>query len=333
MSRSASQTSASSPVTPNPITNDATHRVGSPQVIVMQLIRSIAFLALATLGSILAWAEPIVLFVGIAPQKYLVERIGGEHVEVASIVGEGQSPHTFQVRPRQLGDLSRAAVYFRSWLEFEEGLLRRIEQNYPDIQIVPLTVPEHGVLDGHHHHHSDDPDHVHDETCGLGGFDPHTWLHPGHLDLQATIIANTLSAIRPDLADTFEANRLAFRNDLAATHMELRALLAPLAGQTFYVYHPAFGYFADAYGLEQIGIEEEGKGPGARRLYTLINDMKEGGVTTLFVQPQFSSQEAQAVAQETGVALVELDPLGEDVLANLRAIGAAIATALGGDAE
>ena len=297
----------------------------------MYLLR-IALIALAVTLAVPAYAEPIRVFVGIAPHQYLVERIGGEHVTVSVIVGEGQSPHTFQVRPRQLGDLSKAAVYFRCWLEFEEGLLRRIEQNYPDIRIVALTEIEHGVLDDHHHHAHDDPDHVHDHTCGIGGFDPHTWLHPGHLNLQAQIVASTLSEIRPEFAEEFERNRAAFRDDLAATHMELKEMLAPVVGQTFYVYHPAFAYFAEAYGLEQIGIEHEGKGPGARRLYEIIQTMKARKISTLFVQPQFSTQEARAIAEETGAAIELLDPLAGDLLENLLVIGRAIHTALGGDA-
>jgi len=296
----------------------------------MNYIR-IILLSLTTAFAISSHAEPIRVFTGIAPHKHLVERIGGEHVTVSVIVGEGQSPHTFQVRPRQVGDLSRAAVYFRCWLEFEEGLLRRVEQNYPDIRIVALTEIEHGVLDDHHHHH-DDPDHVHDHTCGIGGFDPHTWLHPGHLLLQAGIVAATLADIRPDLAEVFEANRDAYRDALAEVHGELRELLGPYEGRSFYVYHPAFGYFAEAYGLEQIGIEHEGKSPGARRLYEIIQTMKKREVGTLFVQPQFSTQEARAIAQETGASIELLDPLAEDVLANLRAIGQAIRAALDGNA-
>jgi zinc transport system substrate-binding protein len=296
----------------------------------MQLLRIAHIVALAVVVTA-AHAEPVRVFVGIAPHKHLVESIGGEHVSVSCIVDEGQSPHTFQVRPRQLGDLSRARVYFRSWLEFEEGLLRRIEQNYPEIAIVPLTVAEHGVLDDHHHH-DDDPGHVHDHTCGLGGFDPHTWLHPGHLNLQAEIVRDTLSAIRPELAELFAENYAAFRDDLAAVHMELKDLLEPVAGRTFYVYHPAFAYFAQAYGLEQVGIEQEGKGPGARRLYGIIEAMKAQGVGTLFVQPQYSTQEARAIAQETGAAIETLDPLSENVLANLLVIGRSIRAALDGDA-
>jgi len=294
------------------------------------LISALLISAVLTVCSA-AHAEPIRVFTGIAPHKHLVERIGGEHVAVSVIVGEGQSPHTFQVRPRQLGDLSQAAVYFRCWLEFEEGLLRRVEQNYPEIAIVALTEIEHGVLDDHHHHH-DDPDHVHDHTCGIGGFDPHTWLHPGHLNLQAQIVADTLSKVRPDLADEFEGNRAAFRDDLAAVHMELRELLAPVEGRAFYVYHPAFGYFAEAYNLEQIGIEHEGKGPGARRLYDIIKAMKDQQIGTLFIQPQFSSQEAKAIAEETGATIQTLDPLAEDILANLRVIGQSLRAALDGDA-
>ncbi len=91
-----------------------------------------------------------------------------------------------------------------------------------------------------------------------------------------------------------------------------------------YVFHPAFGYFADAYGLIQVPIEIEGKEPGARQLSKLIDRAKKDRVKVIFVQPQFSARSAEAVAKAIGGVVVPIDDLGRDYLANLESIAAAI---------
>ena len=102
---------------------------------------------------------------------------------------------------------------------------------------------------------------------------------------------------------------------------ELEEILRPLRGEALFVFHPAFGYFADRYGLEQIAIEIEGREPGPRQLEEIIEHAKEQGVRVIFVQPQFSKKSAETVARAIDGAVVPIDPLAYDWLDNLKRIG------------
>ena len=97
-------------------------------------------------------------------------------------------------------------------------------------------------------------------------------------------------------------------------------MLAPCKGKTFYVYHPAFGYFADAYGLKQVSVEIEGKEPTAKQLADLITRAKADGVHVIFVQQQFPRKSAEAIAQEIDGVVIPIDPLSENYVANLEDI-------------
>ena len=118
-------------------------------------------------------------------------------------------------------------------------------------------------------------------------------------------------------------------SDLARVDAELAAALAPLKGRAFYVFHPCLGYFARDYGLTQRSVETGGKSPGARHLKQLIARARADGVKVIFVQPQFPQDAARTVAEKIGGAVVPLDPLARDIIANLRRTAAALKKALG----
>lgn len=107
---------------------------------------------------------------------------------------------------------------------------------------------------------------------------------------------------------------------MRALDSELTTTLEPIAGSAFFVFHPAWGYFADAYGLEQVAIESEGKEPSEAELTRLARLARQRGIRTVFVQPQISGSAARAVAHAVGAELEVLDPLERDVAANLRRV-------------
>jgi len=103
---------------------------------------------------------------------------------------------------------------------------------------------------------------------------------------------------------------------------------ADLAHPRFLVFHPAFGYFASAYGLRQVAIEEEGKAPGPARLAAVIEAAKADGIKVVFVEPQFSSSAARTIASAIGGEVVVIDPLAADWPAGMQAIARAFGEAL-----
>jgi zinc transport system substrate-binding protein len=155
------------------------------------------------------------------------------------------------------------------------------------------------------------------------------WLNPRFAKTLAEETLLALRRLRPESAEFFYDNLAALVANLDELDAELSEVLTPLAGESVYVFHPAFGYFTDAYGLIQVPVEVGGMEPSARELVELTRQAKKEGVRVIFVQPQFASRSAEAIAAEIGGAVVAIDPLSPDYLENLRGIAAEIRRALG----
>ena len=115
----------------------------------------------------------------------------------------------------------------------------------------------------------------------------------------------------------YESHYTEFIAEIDALHKRIKGALEPVKGKKFFVFHPAFGYFADEFDLEQFPIEIEGKEPGARQLARIIEMVREHGVKVIFVQPQFSQSKAKTIADHTGCVVVPIDPLKKDWLSNM----------------
>jgi len=275
-------------------------------------------------------------FCSIAPQEFFVERVGGDLVSVKVLVGPGQSPHMFEPTPRQMTDLAESDVYFAIGLPFEDRLLGRVEELGSGIRVVDTSagIPRRHVEDAHHHDEEDasgegaaSAGSAHDGEHG-GLPDPHTWMNPRFASMQARNICAALKELVPEHVEELDANLSLLLHDLDALDAELTAALGPLAGESIYVFHPAFGYFTDTYGLRQVPIELGGMEPSARELAGLIDHAISEGVRVIFVQPQFSTRSARAIAEEIGGAVVPIDPLSADYMDNLRAIAHEVTEAL-----
>lgn len=266
--------------------------------------------------------------VSIPPQGFVLERLGGERVEVDVLVGPGQSPATYEPTPRQMVGLERADLYVRIGVPFEDTLMQRISSALPDLEIVDMrdgiTLRE---LDQHAH----DADHDHSHSHGR--LDPHLWLDPALLAISAKTVAEALGRHDAESAEIYEANLVALEDDLEALDREIQQTLAPVRGRKMLVFHPAFGYFADAYGLEQIAIEVLGGEPGPRQLQQVIESARAIDVGAVFVQPEFARASARAIAEELQVEVETLDPLARDYLQNMREIAARVLRALDGGEE
>ena len=137
--------------------------------------------------------------------------------------------------------------------------------------------------------------------------------------------------LAPEWKGYFDANLEALVSDLNELDEDLKETLGPLAGESVYVFHPAFGYLTDAYGLVQVPVEMGGTEPSARELVYLTSRARRDGVRVIFVQPQFSRKSAEAIAAEIGGAVVPIDPLSSDYIENLRNIAARMRSALAGE--
>jgi zinc transport system substrate-binding protein len=266
-------------------------------------------------------AAPIEAFVSILPQKYFVERVGGKHVAVSVMVGPGQSPETYEPTPNKLSRLAGARVYFGIGVEFEEVWMKRIASANPDMRIVDMRrgIPAREL---------ERPEGTPAPGAQPGLADPHVWTSPPLAKLMAANIRDALSEIDPAHQAAYDANCEAFAVDLDRLDHDIRVLLKNLSTRKFMVFHPAWGYFADSYGLKQIPIEAGGKEPGARTLAQVIDIGRRERVKVIFVQAQFSRRAAETIAQAIGARVVAVDPLAEDYMNNLRQVARSFAEAM-----
>jgi zinc transport system substrate-binding protein len=176
------------------------------------------------------------------------------------------------------------------------------------------------TINGHLH-----PDHAPTAHVAAGSIDPHIWLSPSRLVIQARTVAATLVRIDPAHASGFQTRLEDLVAELEALDSWIAATLSEHQGRSFLVFHPSWGYFADDYGLRQIAIETEGKPPSDAELTEIQHLAKASDISVVFVQPQIAGREARAVADALGAELATLDPLTSDVRATLRRATEAIA--------
>ncbi len=263
------------------------------------------------------------VMVSILPQKYFVERVGGAHVRVTVMVGPGADPHTYEPKPEQLRALSRSQVYFRIGLPFEAAWMDKFAAANPRMRIVDTSQGIERMPMLAHHHEGEGA-----EEAGDEGLDPHIWLSPRLVKVQAQAIYQALADLDPAHRDEYRANLEAFLTDLDALDREIQDLLRDVPRRKFMVFHPSWGYFARDYGLEMVPIEVEGQEPSAAELADLIQEAREEGITVVFAQPEFSTRSAEVIAREIGGRVVLVSPLAEDWLENLHRTAQALAEAL-----
>ncbi len=277
-----------------------------------------------------AFADRLPVFVSIVPQKYFVQRIGGNLVDVQVVVQPGADPHTYEPKPSQMMAMSKSKIYFAIGVPFEKTWLEKFSAINPAMLIVHTDQGIEKIAMAADAHHGDDEhwekhentasegqhEEQHDHDHGV--MDPHTWLSPPLVKIQAEHILDALVKVDPANAGTYNANFKEFAAQIDAIDAEFRRIFAGKQGMEFMVFHPAWGYFARTYGLKQVPVEIEGKEPKPGQLKDLIESARAHNIKVIFVQPQFSSKSAVMVARAIGGEVVVADPLAPDWAANLR---------------
>ena len=280
--------------------------------------------------------EKVQVFVSILPQKYFVERIAGDLAEVSVLVTPGKSPATYSPTPDQVRKLAESRVYFRIGVSFENGFMHKIASIAPDTRVVDTRkgillrdMEDHIHEQDHHDAHARVHDGKDDGHADMGaGKDPHIWMSPLRVKQQAATMADALVFLAPEHESRFRENYDAFARDLDRLHERLKTILAPLAGQNLFVFHPAFGYLADDYGLIQVPVETMGRAPKGKELSAIIRLAKQEKTRVIFVQPQFDQQAARKIAGAINGAVVSINPLAPDYLDNMVRMADTIADAL-----
>ncbi len=265
-------------------------------------------------------SDAATLVAGIPPAAYLVQRIAGDNIQTVSALPEGRSPHDFSPPPAAVRRIAGAKVFFHINMPFEKNIIAALRGTGVRITDISDSIARIHLEDGSgchaEHRHSGD---------GGAALDPHIWLAPDNCKKMAAAIARELTALMPEKAELFQANLIKLNAELDAVSAEMQIKLRPYRGRSFFVHHPAFGYYAAAAGLKQEYIELGGREPSPARMAEIINKARQCGAKTIFVQMQFNPAAAAALAEALNGETVELDPLAGDLLGNLRRItGAAV---------
>lgn len=314
-------------------------------------------LVCACIGSLCSCAQPAqpeeeTLYVSILPLKSIVGGIVGDDFDVRVLVPAGASPETFEPTPRQFVDLNRARLIFNVGLiDFETTLLGKIEARDKVVdlsrgidliagscshahnkvdrahELHAAATPEEQQTAGSHaaampgerqlagrHAATPAPQaHGHSHAHGI---DPHVWTSPKALQRMAANAYEAIHALWPDSVKYTE-NHARLQEQLAALDARTAGKIAASGVRYFIIYHPALTYYARDYGLQQVAIEDDGKEPSARALARLIEQARHDGVRRIFYQSQFPASAVEVIARDIEAQSVAIDPLKEDVIANI----------------
>lgn len=251
--------------------------------------------------------QKLIVFVSILPQADFVRQLGGDRVEVSVMMPPGANEHNYEPDTGQLKALSKADLYVKvGHLPFEDAWMERFISTNRDMLVVDSS-----------------------QSIEMIEHNPHIWLSPRLVKIQAETISAALVDLDPENQDYYLQHKQLFLRELDKLDQEITANLSGVKGKSFLVYHPAWGYFARDYGLQEIAIEEHGKEPGAREMSRIIDYAKKNNIKTIFDSAQHSTHSADAIAAELGARVVLLDPLPADYMDNMRKVTKTMATELG----
>ena len=247
--------------------------------------------------------------VNILPQKYFVEKIVKDKFEINVMVKPGSSPHNYEPKPSQMKSLVNSKAYFLVGDPFEQAWMDKFKQNAKNTLFVDTTKGIEKIqMEEHNHHDEANVDAKHDEH-DHSGFDPHVWLDPLLVKIQAKNIYEAMVEIDSQNGDFYKTNYEEFIKELDTLDENIKTILSPYKDKAFMVFHPSWGYFAKRYDIEQISIEIEGKEPKPNELVELIEEAKKYDIKIVFLAPQFSQKSAKTISKNINANVIAIDPI------------------------
>ena len=254
----------------------------------------------------------------IKPVHSLVSAVMDGAGEPELIIQGATSPHTFSLRPSDARNIQDAEVVFMIGDALETSLAGSIDTlgrgarviRLADTEgLIRLPLREGATFEDHDHDHEEEGDHgEHEEEA----FDMHIWLDPVNARTMVRAIANTLSTADADNAATYAANAEAVTVRLDELLDQINAGVDPVRGRAFIVFHDAYHYFEDRFGLLAAGSASVSpdRPPGARRITELRERVSDLGVVCVLAEPQFDPRLANVIIEGTSARLGTVDPLG-----------------------
>ncbi len=283
--------------------------------------------------------------VSILPQKYIVDRIAGDRVEVRALLSAGANPENYEPGMAHMMNLERSKLYLRMGnLAFEDAIIEKIKLQRPDLMIadmsegvdlisgthgdqahsssIPPPMPpapphdddDHEEIDAHHHHH----DHAH-------SVDPHVWSSTVNARIMAANALKALCDVDPSGRKVYQQNYNRFISHLDSLDTQIKGMLGSARQPvSFIIWHPSLSYFSRDFGLRQISLSPEGKELPVSQLKAYVDSARAAGSAVLLLQRDFDTRQAEVLNREIGAKIVYINPLNEDwegeILHTVRAI-------------
>lgn len=261
-----------------------------------------------------AETDNMIITVSISPFKYFVEEIAGDDFKVNVMVPSGADAHTYEPVPGQINNLRKSSAYISNgYLSFEMTWLERFYETNRTMKRLSLGEKIDPLVSDHRH-----------EGEHLESIDPHYWVSPKCAMIIASSVKDLLCELNPVQKKKYQDNYQILLSKIEAADENARELFSASKNKSFMIYHPNLGYLARDYGLEEIAVEYEGKEPPPSRMKDLIDLARKDGLKTIFVQREYDTKNAKAIAGEIGADLVIIDPLSEDWLKSTTDIVSAV---------
>lgn len=272
-------------------------------------IPAIALLVLSC-GSPSAKKGERIITVTLPPFAWFVEGIAGEDFTVNVMLPPGADHHIWEPLPAQITSLARSEAFvMNGQLGFEQAWMGRFSEINPEMKILDLSAgidligTEEGLSHDDHHDHEG---HAHE------GADPHYWMSPVSAYVMAEDVRDFLTELNPGSAEKYNAGYNILVQKISSIDSLLKAALSETPSKAFMIYHPALGYMANDYGLQQVTFEDEGKSPSPARMKELIDTARELDIRIIFIQAEYDVRSAKSLAEETGAELIVIDPMNRD---------------------
>lgn len=250
------------------------------------------------------------LLVSIAPYKEILEKIVGDSCQIIAVVPPGADPHTYEPTSRQTGQMSKAVLWLQIGESFEPKLFAALKRTNPKLSSHDLLedVP---LLRGECHHGScEEKEHL----------DRHIWLSPKRVKDQALLIAAKLQQLFPEKEALFSENLAALLNELDALDDEIQKALDRAKSRTFLVSHPAFAYFCEDYGFQQLSIEHEGQEPRPKHLETILAQAEEAAVKVALTLPEHNNRGTLLISEKLAIPTESIDPYSPAYFSMMRSL-------------
>ncbi len=271
------------------------------------------FLALTATLSFVAPAQADVrVLTSIKPLQLIAAAVQDGVAVPEVLLPPGASPHNYALRPSDVRRVQSADLLYWIGPDMESFMPRVLKgRSLPTVTVqeLPDLKLRHFAEDNHSHaEHADDHDHDHRP----GSLDAHLWLSPTNARVIAARMAADLSAADPANAPRYQGNLKAFNERLDALDSRLKARLAAVSGKPYFVFHEAYDYFEDAYGLKHTGVFSVASEvqPGAQHVAAMRARLQEVGKTCVFSEPPLRPRLAETLTAGLPVKLAELDALG-----------------------